>query len=93
MCFACAQGVSRSPHLAASLRTMLVLNFANMKLEHVYYSCNAGLQDISSGLKMVARGAGIGPPTLRFDMLDLPLLIFDVPSTLHRLHVFFKPYT
>lgn len=93
VCFACARGVSRSPHLAA-LMTLLVLNFANMKLQHVYYSCNEGLQDISSGLEMAVRGAGIGPPTLRFDMLDLPLLIFDVPSTLHSSRpFFFKPYT
>lgn len=89
VCFACARGVSRPPHLAASLMTLLVLNFANMKLRRVYYSCNEGLQDISTGLEMAARGAGIGPPTLRFDMLDLPLLIFDVPSTLHSSGPFF----
>lgn len=63
--------------------------FANMKLQHVYYSCNEGLQDISSGLEMAVKGAGIGPPTLRFDMLDLPLLIFYVSCMLHSSSHFF----
>lgn len=89
VCFACARGASRSSHLAASPMTMLVLNFANTKLEHVYYLCNEWLQDISSGLEMAARGAGIGPPTLRLDMLDLPLLIFDVLSMLQSSSPFF----
>lgn len=77
-----SQSISSFSSIADDTHT-LVLNFANMKLQHVYYSCNGGLQDISSGLEMAARGAGIGPPTLRSDMLDLPLLIFDVPSMLH----------